>query len=70
MLLKITSFCLGITSCLLTHHYLPQTVCSSYLMYVVITACVEQPIVLHVLIIVSRCFTVLLHCNSHFVCLS
>ena len=69
MLLKITSFCLGITSCLHTivcHRLFIHLI----FMYVVVTACAKQLVVLHVLIIVSRCFTVLLHCDSHFIFLS
>jgi hypothetical protein len=51
MLLKITYFCLGITSCLHT------IICHRLFihltfMYVVVTVCVKQPVVLHVLIVV------------------
>jgi len=68
MLLKITPFCLGVTSCLRTIIWYRLFI---YLIFVyVVTACVKQPEVLCVLIIVSRCFTVLLHCNSHFIFLS
>ena len=52
MLLKITSFCLGITSCLHTiicHRLFVHLI----FMYVAVTACVRQPLVLHVLKIVS-----------------
>jgi len=69
MLLKITPFCLGVTSCLHTIIWYRLFIYLIF-MYVVVTACVKQPEVLHVLIIVSRCFTVLLHCNSHFIFLS
>jgi hypothetical protein len=69
MLLKITPFCLGVTSCLHTiicHRLFVHLI----FVYVVVTACVKQPVVLRVLIVVPRCFTVLLHCNSHFIFLS
>jgi hypothetical protein len=69
MLLKITPFCLGMISCLHTiiwHRLFIHLI----FVYVVVATCVKQPVVLRVLIIVSTCFTVLLHCNSHFIFLS